>query len=66
MKIIPNVKGQKTAFLFTRRVWEDLTANEFSHGYKWETQVLKFVRKLVRHENSKERERQMGQFLGNS
>ena len=36
MKIIPNVKGHKTAFLFIGRVWEDLTANEFSHGYKWE------------------------------
>ena len=31
MKIIPNVKGQKTTFLFIGRVWQDLTANEFSH-----------------------------------
>ena len=62
-EIIPNVKGQKTAFLFLGRVWDDLTANEFSHGYKWETQVLIFVSKLVRHENSRERDGQMEQFL---
>ena len=38
------------------RVCEDLVANESSYGYKWETQVSKFVSKLVRHENSRERE----------
>ena len=34
------------------RVWEDLSANEYNYGYKWETQVSKFVSKLVRHEHS--------------
>ena len=38
------------------RVWEDLTTNEFSDGDKWEIQVSKFVSKLRRHENSRERE----------
>ena len=39
-----------------KRVWEDLTANEFSYGYRSETQVSKFVSNSVRHENSRERE----------
>ena len=39
-----------------QRVWEDLHANEFSFGYKWVNQVSKFVRKLERHEHSRERE----------
>ena len=41
---------------FHQRVWEDLPDNEFIYGYKWETQVSKFVSKLVRHEHSRERE----------
>ena len=35
---------------------KDLPANEYNCGYKWETQVSKFVNKLVRHEHSRERE----------
>ena len=48
---------QLTTFLSHQKVWEDLIANEFSHGYKWETNVSKFVSKLVRHEPSRARER---------
>ena len=44
-------------FLIHQRVWEDLAANEYSYGYKWETpQVSKFRSSLVLHEHSRERE----------
>ena len=49
-----------------RRVWEVVPANEYSYGYKWKTPVSKFVSKLTRHEHSRERERQMVRFIGNS
>ena len=35
---------------------EDLPANDYSYGYKWETQVSKCVCKLERHEHLRERE----------
>ena len=48
--------GERSEDRKNQRVWEDLTANEFSYEYKWETQVSKFVSELVRHEHSRERE----------
>ena len=38
------------------RKWKDIIANEFSHRYKWESQVSKVVSELVRHENCRDRE----------
>ena len=29
------------------RKWKDITANESSHGYKWESQISKVVSELV-------------------
>ena len=49
------MKGQLTTFIH-QKIWEDLTAKKFSHGYKWGTKVSKFVSKLIRHEISRERE----------
>ena len=36
--------------------WKDIRANEFSCKYTWESQTSKFVSKLVRHENCRDRE----------
>ena len=48
------------------RKWKDIIANEFSFRYTWESQIAKFVSKLIRHDNCiVETERQMGQFIGN-
>ena len=40
--------------LVHQSVWEDPPANDYSYGYKWETQVSKCVSKLVRDEHSRE------------
>ena len=39
-----------------QRIWEDLSANGCSYGYKCETQVSKMVIKLVRHKHLRERD----------
>ena len=36
------------------RKWKDLIPDECSHRYTWESQISKFVSKLVRHENYRE------------
>ena len=38
------------------RKWIDISANEFGYKYTWESQISKFVRKLARHENCRDRE----------
>ena len=38
------------------RKWKDISANEFSNKYTWESQISKFVSILVRHENCRDRE----------
>ena len=43
-------------FLIHQRVWEDLPADEYRNGYKWEIRVSILVSKLVRHEHSRERD----------
>ena len=52
-KSFPKAKGQ--LHISIHQIWEDPAANEFSHGYKWKTQVSNFVSKLVRHDLSRER-----------
>ena len=46
----------KPVFLFIKEFGEDLPANAFSHRHTWDSQVSKFVSKLVRHEHSRKRE----------
>ena len=38
------------------RKWKDISANEFGYKYTWESQISKFVSKMVRHENCRDRE----------
>ena len=38
------------------RKWKDITANECSYKYTWESQISKFVSKLARNENCGDRE----------
>ena len=50
------VKGQKSTFLGRKDCGGPYPPMNSIMDTKWETQVSKFVRQLVRHENSRERE----------
>ena len=43
---------------------KDIIANDLSDKYTWDSQFLKCVSKLVRHENGRDKETD-GQFSGN-
>ena len=41
--------------LILQRKWKNITSNVFSYKYTWESHISKILSKLVRHENSRER-----------
>ena len=63
IKSIPKVKGQKPAFHFIQKFWEDLSANEFSYGYNWEPKPRN-VSVNWYDMSIREKERQMEHFIG--